>query len=74
MSTPAVYASRRNLSGAYTRGWRAGTIADVGGVALPPYLKGLMVTAFRDGFEAAQRQKDGTSDAGVPGFPESVNR
>jgi hypothetical protein len=56
---PAVYASRRNLARAYRRGYAAGTIADPGGVPLPPYVKGRMNVVFESGFAAAQLAKEG---------------
>lgn len=55
---PAAYVSRRNLARAYKRGFQAGTLADLGGVPLAPYVKSRMVGVFEVGFKAGQRAKD----------------
>lgn len=57
MIIPAAYASRRNFATAYTAGYRAGSIADLGGVPLAPYQKSRMVGVFEKGFHDGQRAK-----------------
>lgn len=59
MAIPAAYTSHRNLANSYTRGFRAGQLADLGGVPLAPYTRARMRGAFKAGFKDGQRTKVG---------------
>lgn len=57
MIIPTAYATRRNLAKSYRRGFQAGTVADLGGVPLAPYLKLRSKEAYNRGFDHAQLAK-----------------
>lgn len=57
MIIPHGYAYSRHSTNAYVRGYKAGQLADLGGVPLAPYVRQQMVLIFEAGFKAAQRDK-----------------